>query len=122
MTYTHTDRIAAFVTRKGLASLAPIIIPITIFAQARHTQCFEHSPSSLSVCLIWISESAYMDAISLRLQHGQPPHNNLLVLSVADVHIKALLYSKSNEHIGSEIRPRVLISAEGRWRIVLDQS
>ncbi len=33
-----------------------------------------------------------------------------------------LHYLDSGEHVGSETRHSVLISAEGRWRIVLDQS
>ncbi len=32
------------------------------------------------------------------------------------------LYLDSDEHVGSKTRHRVLISAEGRWRIVLEQS
>ncbi len=31
-------------------------------------------------------------------------------------------YLDSGEHVGSETRHRVLISADGRWRIFLDQS
>ncbi len=32
-----------------------------------------YSSRGLSVCLFVISESAHLDAIALRLQHGYPP-------------------------------------------------
>ncbi len=60
----------------------------------------------LSVPFI-ISEPAHLDAIALRLQHGQPPDNKLLVLIVPDFDVKASLSNKSeqNQKLASYTRP-----------------
>ncbi len=56
-----------------------------------------------SVCLFVCpdSESAHLAAIALRLHHGQPSHNKLLVLKVADFDVKASLSNKSEQKLRS---------------------
>ncbi len=49
----------------------------------------------LFVCLFVMCESTHLHAMALRLQHGQPSHNKLLVLKVADFDVKASLSNKS---------------------------
>ena len=53
---------------------------------------------SLFVCSF---QSAHLAATALRLQHGQPSHNKLLVLKVADFDVKASLSNKSEQKLRS---------------------